>query len=51
MRLVARRVAVLLALLVIFYATSLHGLSVRTLALAALLLLSLYWVFQGMLKV
>jgi hypothetical protein len=50
MRRMAQRVAVLVALLVLFYATSLHGISVRTLVLAVLLMLSLYWVFQGWLK-
>ncbi len=50
MRRMAQRVAILVALLILFYATSLHGISVRTLVLAVLLVLSLYWVFQGWLK-
>jgi len=47
MRRVAQRLAILVALLILFYATSLHGISVRTFVLAALLVLSLYWVFKG----
>ncbi len=50
MRRTAQRVAILVALLVLFYATSLHGISVRTFVLAGLLVLSLYWIFQGWLK-
>jgi len=50
MRRMAQRVAILIALLILFYATSLHGISIRTFVLAALLVLSLYWVFQGWLK-
>jgi len=47
MRRAARRVAILAALLILFYATSLHGISVRTFVLATLLVLSLYWIFKG----
>ena len=50
MRRIVQRVAILVALLVLFYATSLHGISVRTFVLAGLLVLSLYWIFQGWLK-
>ena len=50
MRRVVQRVAVLVALLILFYATSLHGVSARTFVLAAALVLSLYWVFKGWLK-
>lgn len=46
---IVQRVAILLALLILFYATSLHGLSSRTFILAGLLLLFLYWVFKGVL--
>jgi len=49
-RRMAQRVAILVALLILFYATSLHGVSIRTFVLAALLVMSLYWVFQGWLK-
>lgn len=46
---IVQRLAILLALLILFYATSLHGLSSRTFILAGLLLLFLYWVFKGVL--
>ena len=45
-RYVIRRSAIGVALITLFYATSLHGLSTRTLVLAALLLLGLYWLFK-----
>lgn len=45
-RLAARRLAVLAALLILFYATSLHGVGLRTFILAGILLLFLYWVFK-----
>ncbi len=47
LRRAARRVAALLALLILFYATSLHGVSLRTLVLAGILILCLYWVFKN----
>jgi hypothetical protein len=49
LRRVAQRVAALLALLILFYATSLHGISSRTFVLAGVLVLFLYWVFKGVL--
>ena len=48
-RRVAQRVAVLVALLILYYATSLHGVSVRTLVLAGVLMLILYGIFKGVL--
>lgn len=50
MRYVLRRVAVLVALLILFYATSLHGISLRTFILAGLLILALYWLFRDTLR-
>jgi hypothetical protein len=47
LRRVVQRIAVLVALLILFYATSLHGVSARTFVLAGLLVLSLYWIFKG----
>lgn len=47
LRRVVQRLAVLVALLILFYATSLHGVSARTFVLAGLLVLSLYWIFKG----
>lgn len=41
-----RRLAVLAALFILYYATSLHGVSLRTLVLVGVLLLFLYWVFK-----
>ena len=49
LRRVAQRVAVVVALLILYYATSLHGVSMRTLVLAGVLVLGLYWVFKGVL--
>ena len=46
-RIVAQRVAVLLALMILFYATSLHGISSRTFILAGALVLFLFWTFRG----
>lgn len=46
-RYVAQRIAVLIALLILFYATSLHGISSRTIILAGILVAFLYWVFKG----
>jgi hypothetical protein len=48
-RRVVQRLAVLLALLILFYATSLHGISSRTFILVGVLVLFLYWVFKGVL--
>ncbi len=48
-RRVAQRVAVLVALLILYYATSLHGVSIRTLVLAGVLVLGLYGIFKGVL--
>jgi hypothetical protein len=45
----AQRVAVVVALLILYYATSLHGVSMRTLVLAGVLVLGLYWLFRGVL--
>ncbi len=41
-----QRLAVVVALLIVFYATSLHGLGTRTIVLAGLLVLALYWLFR-----
>jgi len=41
-----QRLAVVVALLILFYATSLHGFGTRTVVLAALLVLALYWLFR-----
>ncbi len=41
-----QRLAVVVALLILFYATSLHGFGMRTVVLAALLVLALYWLFR-----
>ena len=49
LRRAARRVAVVVALLILYYATSLHGVSMRTLVLAGVLVLGLYWIFKGVL--
>ena len=49
LRRAAQRVAVVVALLILYYATSLHGVSMRTLVLAGVLVLGLYWVFKGVL--
>jgi hypothetical protein len=49
LRRVAQRVAVVVALLILYYATSLHGVSLRTLVLAGVLVLGLYGVFKGVL--
>ena len=49
LRRAAQRVAVVVALLILYYATSLHGVSMRTLVLAAVLVLGLYWIFKGVL--
>lgn len=46
-RRVMQRVAIVIALLVLFYATSLHGINSRTFILAGALALFLYWVFKG----
>lgn len=46
-RYVAQRLAVLVALLILYYATSLHGISSRTIVLVGVLLVFLYWVFKG----
>lgn len=46
---IVQRVAILLALLILFYATSLHGVSSRTFILVGILALFLYWVFKGVL--
>jgi len=46
-RYVARRVALVVALLILFYATSLHGLSLRTLVLVGVLVLALYGLFRN----
>lgn len=48
-RYVVQRLAVLMALLILFYATSLHGVSIRTFILAGALVLFLYWIFKDML--
>lgn len=48
-RYVVQRIAILLALLILFYATSLHGVSIRTFILAGALVLFLYWVFKDLL--
>ncbi len=45
-RYIFQRLAVVVALLILFYATSLHGLGMRTLVLAGLLVLALYWLFR-----
>ncbi len=47
MRRAVQRIALLVALLILFYATSLHGISARTFVLAGVLVLSLYWIFKG----
>lgn len=44
-----RRAAVLVALFILYYATSLHGVSLRTLVLVGVLVLFLYWLFKEML--
>ena len=44
----AQRVAVLVALLILFYATSIHGISLRTFILAGVLVLCLYWLFKDL---
>lgn len=44
----AQRIAVVAALLILFYATSIHGISLRTFILAGVLILSLYWMFKGL---
>jgi hypothetical protein len=49
LRRAAQRVAVVGALLILYYATSLHGVSMRTLVLAGVLVLGLYWMFKGVL--
>jgi hypothetical protein len=49
MRRAVRHVAVVVALLILYYATALHGLSLRTLVLAGVLVLGLYWMFKGVL--
>ncbi len=49
-RFVLQRVAVVVALLILFYATSLHGISIRTFILAAIEILFLYWIFRGVLS-
>ena len=49
LRRAAQRAAVVVALLILYYATSLHGVSLRTLVLAGVLVLGLYWVFKGVL--
>jgi hypothetical protein len=49
LRRAVQRVAVVVALLILYYATSLHGVSMRTLVLAGVLVLGLYWVFKGVL--
>ena len=45
-RYLARRAAVLVALLILFYATSLHGINARTFILAGILVIFLYWLFK-----
>jgi len=49
LRLVSQRIAILVALLILYYATSLHGISARTFILAGVLILFLYWAFKGLL--
>ena len=49
LRRAAQRVAVVVALLILYYATSLHGVSMRTLVLAGVLVLGLYWMSKGVL--
>ena len=49
LRRAAQRVAVVGALLILYYATSLHGVSMRTLVLAGVLILGLYWMSKGVL--
>ena len=49
LRRAAQHVAVVGALLILYYATSLHGVSMRTLVLAGVLVLGLYWLFKGVL--
>ncbi len=46
---IVQRVAILLALLILFYSTSLHGIGTRTFLLAGILILFLYWLFKDML--
>jgi hypothetical protein len=48
-RRLAQRVAVLVALFILYYATSLHGVSLRTLVLVGVLVLGLYGIFKGVL--
>ena len=45
----ARRLAALVALLILFYATSLHGIGLRTLVLTVILLGCMYWLFRDVL--
>ncbi len=45
-RYVVRRMALAVALLILFYATSLHGFSLRTLVLVGILVLALYGLFH-----
>ena len=49
LRRATQRVAVVVALLILYYATSLHGVSMRTLVLVGVLVLGLYWLFKGVL--
>lgn len=44
----AQRIAVLVALLILFYATSIHGISLRTFILAGVLVLCLSWLFKDL---
>jgi len=46
-RYLVRRVALAVALLILFYATSLHGVSLRTLVLVGVLVLALYGLFRN----
>jgi hypothetical protein len=47
-RFIVQRVAILMALMILYYATSLHGVSVRTFILAGALILFLYWLFKDL---
>jgi hypothetical protein len=48
-RFIVQRLAILMALMILYYGTSLHGVSVRTFILAGALILFLYWLFKDML--
>jgi hypothetical protein len=47
-RFVVQRLAIVMALMILYYATSLHGVSIRTFVLAGALILFLYWLFKDM---